>query len=85
MTDTTDWQAAPPANALAGRALCGNDFSASEIAAWFEDERGVTATGITAQMQPPQFLRRLMRRTNMQPLQSFMAIAGCLHGHGGMS
>ena len=39
MSDTNDPQRERTAHALAGRALYGNDFSASEIAAWFEDER----------------------------------------------
>lgn len=39
MIDKIDPQDARTANALAGRSLYGNDFSPSEIAAWFEDER----------------------------------------------
>ena len=39
MIDKIDPQDARTTNALAGRSLYGNDFSAGEIAAWFEDER----------------------------------------------
>ena len=39
MSDITDPEDERIARAFAGRALYGNDFSASEIAAWFEDER----------------------------------------------